>query len=158
FRRIDGVSGKAKESVMLPPGCNSNGSWGAVVDASGIAWVTPNGPGKLCYFSTLKAGVTGTVRDPQWGAMKGDGIALDRDQNLWVGLDVARYTPDRSNGTVNLGNGWWAHMGGINGFRIATDSRSAQSYYAWSCTGNGVVQIPASSIKVMKSDQQVMNP
>jgi hypothetical protein len=90
--------------------------------------------------------------------MQGYGITLDRDQNVWVGEGVARYTPDRSNGFANLGKGWWTKMGDLGGIGIAADSRSLAAYYVYSCDGGQVIQIPASTIKTMKMDQQVPNP
>src|SRR5262249_36337097 len=109
FLRLDGVTGKITANSTLPADCSkAGGPWGMVMDYSGNAWVTERGAGKLCWFDARKAPYAGgVVRDPQWGAMVGDGITMDRDQNVWVGGGVERYTPDRSNGAKNLGAGWW---------------------------------------------------
>jgi hypothetical protein len=128
-----------------------------VVDVQRIGWVTPEGEGKLCYFDTRITQQRGAVRDPAWGAAQGFGIAIYRDQNVWLGGGVARYTPDRSNGFRNLGNGWWTGIKGCTGKGIRADSRNANAYFVYSCAGDGasVLQIPASTIKVVKMDQQV---
>src|SRR5262249_15276418 len=98
FRRLDGVTGVADAQAQLPQACIAgNGPNGLAIDASGIAWAPQLGGGKLCYFDTRKPANTGMVRDPQWGPMSADGVSMDRDQNVWVGAEVARYTPDRSN-------------------------------------------------------------
>src|SRR5262249_17423719 len=157
--RIDGATGKDKADVQLPPECHAGGTgpYGVAVDATGIAW-TPNlGGGKLCYFNTARPTDVGSVRDPQWGQMQGYGITMDRDQNVWVGSGVERYTPDRSNGFKNLGSGWWTKISDRFGIGIAADSRSDKEYFVYSCDGGSVLQIPASTIKVMKMDQTV-NP
>ena len=160
FVAVDGITGKQKQQAQLPADCwgNGNGPNGATVDASGIAWVPQQGAGKLCYFDIKRPMNVGVVRDPQWGPMEADGVALDRDQNIWVGRSVARYTPDRSNGFANLGHGWWTRMDGVTGTRIVSDSRNANAYFVYSCLGNGVLQIPASTIKVMKADRTEPNP
>ena len=160
FVRIDGLTGQQKETSQLPQDCSDsgNGPNGMVIDASGIAWAPQQGAGKLCFFDTRKAVNTGVVRDPQWGPMEADGVTADRDQNIWVGQSVARYTPDRVNGFANLGKGVWTRMDGVTGTRIAADSRSANAYFVYSCLGNGVLQIPASTLKVMKADRTEPNP
>jgi hypothetical protein len=147
FVRIDGATGLDKADA--PP--IGNNPYGVAVDATGIAWAPPLGGGKLCYFDTKKPSQIGCAR----GNAQGYGITLDRDQNVWVGSGVARYTPDRSNGFKNLGQGWWTTISGLGGIGIAADSRNANSYFVYSCNGNGVTQIPASTIKPMKMDQSV---
>src|SRR5262249_34996512 len=94
---------------------------------------------------------------PQWGKITSYGVTMDRDQNVWIGSGVSRYTPDRSNGFKNLGSGWWARMGSLGGEGIAADSRNANEYFVYACNGT-VTQIPASTIKTMKMDQQIPNP
>ena len=93
---------------------------------------------------------TGSVRDPQWGQCQGYGITMDRDQNVWVGGGNQRYQPDRSNGFNNLGKGWWTKISIASGIGIAADSRNAKDYFVYSCAGGGVVQIPASTIPVVR--------
>ena len=132
FVRIDGTTGLDKDDAQLPNECS--GPYGLAVDASGIGWTPDLGGGKLCYFDTKNSKNVGSVRDPQWGQMEGYGVTLDRDQNVWVGSGVERYTPDRSNGFKNLGSGWWTRVkapGRASGAigpatRIVGDSRSAQ--------------------------------
>ena len=162
FVGIDGTTGKCKADAQLPGACTTGGigPYGLTVDASGIGWTVSQGIGKLCYFDTRKPASTGVARDPLWGPVDGDGIAMDRDQNVWIGGAVARYVPDRSNGFKNLGNGWWTRAGSMRGLGIAADSRSAKDYFVYSCAGSEVVQIPASSPvwKPMKMDQTIQNP
>jgi hypothetical protein len=159
FVRIDGNTGLGKDDVQLPQECfGGTGPYGLAVDASGIGWTPDLGSGKLCYFDTKKSSNVGSVRDPSWGAMNGYGITMDRDQNVWVALTTARYTPDRSNGFKNLGQGWWTKMGSLSGIGIAADSRQANAYWVYTCAGGQVVQIPASTIKTMKMDQQIPDP
>src|SRR5262249_37411927 len=74
-------------------------------------------------------------------------------QNVWVGGGNQRYTPDRSNGFNNLGNGWWTKISLNSGIGIAADSRNAKDYFVYACAGGGVVQIPESKIPVVKMDQ-----
>ena len=158
FVRVDGASGLMKDSAQLPPECTAHsGPFGATVDAQGIAWVPEEGAGKLCFFDTKKVANVGSVRDPNWGTMQGWGVTLDRDQNVWMGGGVARYTPDRSNGFKNQGNGWWTQITGARGLGITADSRNAKDYFVWSCDAGGgsVLQIPASTLKVKKMDQMV---
>ena len=157
--RIDGVAAKIKAEIALPADClMGTGPWGTAVDATGVAWVTEKGAGKLCWFDTRAPHTSGVVRDPQWGAVVGEGLTMDRDQNVWVGGGVARYTPDRTDGRKKLGAGWWTRIDGATGLGIAADSRSANEYFVHSCQGASVLQIPASKLKVMKADQVVMNP
>ena len=91
--------------------------------------------------------------------MNGYGVSLDRDQNVWIGglgsPDAYRYTPDRSNGFKNLGNGWWVKIAragtaaGASGysFGIAADSRTANQYWVWLAAGNGyLVRMPGSDL------------
>jgi hypothetical protein len=158
FVRIDGTTGIDKDDAQLPGECfGGTGPYGLAVDAQGIGWTMDLGGGKLCFFDTKNSKNVGSVRDPKWGQAQGYGITLDRDQNVWIGSGVARYTPDRSNGFKNLGNGWWTQIQGANGIGIAADSRNDKAYFVWSCGGGQVLQIPASTIKVMKADQQVPN-
>ena len=152
FVRIDGITGKDKADTPAI----GNSPYGLAVDASGIAWATPLGGGSLCYFDAKKPSMVGCAR----GQAVGYGITLDRDQNVWVGSGVARYTPDRSNGWNNLGQGWWTRAGNLSGIGIAADSRNANDYFVYSCSGGTVTQIPASSPawKPLKMDQTIQNP
>jgi hypothetical protein len=158
FVRLDGVTGIAKDDAQLPQECQNAPINGVAPDAQGIAWVPDLGAGKLCYFDARKNSTSGSVRDPSWGVVAGNGIAIDRDQNVWVGGTVARYTPDRSNGFKNLGNGWWTRIGSEMATTVAADSRNANTYFTYLCQGQSVLQVPASTIKAMKMDQMVMNP
>ncbi len=160
FERIDGTTGMTKEDVDLPADCSrESGPWGVAIDAAGFAWVTEHGPGKLCYFDlhgpNHRAGV---VRDPDWGPISGAGLALDRDQNVWIGGAVARYAPERSGGNGNIGFGRWTRIYGATGNGIVADSRNVKSYFVWSCAGGNVLRIPASDIPQAKMDQVITNP
>ena len=141
FVRIDGKTGLDKDDTKV-----GNNPYGLAVDATGIAWAGPLGGPTLCYFDTNKSSDTACARTPQGFSVSGYGVTLDRDQNVWIGSGVMRYTPDRSNKFANLGNGFWMKIQGANGIGIAADSRNMNDYYVWSCNGNGVLQIPASTI------------
>jgi hypothetical protein len=150
FYRVDGITGKTKDEVHLPGGCQP---YGLAVDSAGYGWAPNLGCCSLCYFDTRKNVNVGVAR----GQMNGYGVSLDRDQNVWIGLGVSRYTPDRSNGFANLGNGWWTKIN-MNGVGIAADSRNAKKYYVWSCNGgNQITRIPASDIPMVKMDQNINN-
>ena len=125
------------------------------VDAAGIAWALELGAGKLCYFDTHDPAQAGSVRDPVWGPMQGWGITVDRDENVWVGGAVARYTPDRSNGFARLGNGTWTLIQGATGTGIVADTRSANAYFVWACVAGGtaVLRIPASTLAIPRGDR-----
>ena len=154
FVRLDGTTGKAKDQWQLPQDCQP---YGLAIDSQGYGWSPNLGAGPLCYFDTRNNQNVGKVRDPQFGQMEGYGITLDRDQNVWVGFSVHRYTPDRTNGFKNLGNGWWTKFN-MNGVGIAADSRTPKKYFVWSADGgSNVTRIPASDIPVVKMDQQI-NP
>jgi hypothetical protein len=148
FVRIDGSTGLDKDDTQLPGGCNP---YGLAVDASGVGWAPNLGQGKLCYFNTRNTQEVGSAR----GTMNGYGITLDRDQNVWVGLSPARYTPDRSNGFKNLGSGWWTTITGASGIGIAADSRGANEYWVWWCQGGQVIGAPSRDLPIAKMDQNI---
>ena len=154
FVRLDGTTGKAKDQWQLPQDCQP---YGLAIDSQGYGWSPNLGAGPLCYFDTRNNQNVGKVRDPQFGPMEGYGITLDRDQNVWVGFSVHRYTPDRTNGFKNLGNGWWTKFN-MNGVGIAADSRTAKKYFVWSADGgSNVTRIPASDTPIPKQDMTVPN-
>ena len=153
FTKVNGSTGLMEDDAQLPQGCSP---YGLAVDASGYGWATNLGAG-LCYFNTKNTKETGKTSTTK-GA--GYGITLDRDQNIWIGSQVARYTPDRTNGFKNLGNGWWTTLqNNIGGAGIAADSRTPNEFYVWSCNSNRVTQIRA-DVKAIpknnKADQTVM--
>jgi len=155
FVRIDGVTGLDKDDAQLPADCHA---YSMAVDAHGIAWVTDQVQGNLCYFDTGSVKDVGITRAPDWGPAAGYNILVDRDQNVWLTADLKRYTPDRSNGFKNLGNGWWTRIVGVpSAAGFAVDSRSANEYFLWHATDFfTVLRVPASTIKVVKKDQDVM--
>jgi hypothetical protein len=153
FVKVNGTTGLQEDHAQLPQGCNP---YGLAVDANGIGWATNLGAG-LCYFDTKKTmnvGKTSTTKG------SGYGITLDRDQNIWIGSQVTRYTPDRTNGFNNLGNGWWTTLqNNVSGVGIAADSRGPNDYYVWSCNSGSVTQIKADAKAIPKNnkaDQSVM--
>ena len=141
FVRIDGKTGLDKDDTRV-----DNQPYGVAIDASGIAWSGPLGGPLLCYFDTKNPSDTGCARTPVGFSVSGYGITLDRDQNVWLGSGVMRYSPDRTNGFKNLGNGFWTKIQGANGIGIAADSRSQNDYFVWSCSNSFVLGIPASKI------------
>ena len=149
FTRIDGTTGLIKAET--PP--IGNQPYGLAIDAAGYGWAGPLAGGSLCYFDTHNPKNVGCAR----GSANGYGITLDRDQNVWLGYGVGRYTPDRSNGFKNLGNGFWTNIG-TNGIGIAADSRSPMKYYVWSCSNNSVLRIPASDLPLPKGADQTIQP
>jgi hypothetical protein len=168
FFRVDGATGltKAQTQVPVPQG---TGPYGAAVDGSGIAWVTFLSAG-LAWFDTNQPQNTQSVRGSSATPISGYGIGLDRDQNVWTGGlgdgNAHRYTPDRSNGTANLGKGFWTTVLGVgdsagatgNGRGIAADSRTMGSYFVWMARDGGfVVRIPASTIPVPKGSDMDVN-
>jgi hypothetical protein len=160
YYRVDGATGITKDMAALPGGCHP---YGAVVDSSSVLWTGNLGSG-LCYLDTKKPANTATARQPQGIFESGYGIALDRDQNIWLSSGSAyRYTPDRKMGWQSLGNGYWtavqspgANAGGGSGLGIAADSRSPNAFFVYTCGGQSVIQIPASTIPLpMGMDTQV---
>ena len=143
FVRIDGKTGLDKDDTKV-----GNNPYGLAVDATGIAWAGPLGGPTLCYFDTNKPSNTSCARQPNGFGVEGYGITLDRDQNVWIGSGVMRYTPDRSNGFNNLGNGFWMKVAGEYGIGIAADSRNKNDYFVFSCNGSAVLVIPASTIPI----------
>ncbi len=141
FFRVDGITGQTKAAGQVP-----GQPYGAAIDANGILWA-PGVGGGLFFLDTKNPATAGAARPSNPGG--GYGITLDRDQNVWVGgyptPHAMRYTPDRSNGTANLGNGFWtivtnpgaAHgSGGCQGRGIAADSRTQQNFFVWmACHG-----------------------
>lgn len=161
FVRIDGQTGRCRDDVQLADDCwkRGTGPHGAVIDAAGIAWVAPLGQGRLCWFDARTPGPmrAGVVRDPDWGAVEGAGVTLDRDDDVWIGGGVARYAPDRSGGLPTVGSGFWTRIRGQGGQGITADARSPGAWFVWSCDGQGsVLQIPAASIPPARADQIVV--
>ncbi len=172
FFRIDATGQTvAMTSVPVIPG---SGPYGAVVDASGIVWVTQLGAG-LTWFDSGHPASVGQVRDASGFRVSGYGITLDRDQNVWTGGwgdgNAYRYTPDRSSGTANLSRGFWTvvtNPGGAagatgNGRGIAADARSQNAYFAWMARdGNNqnpgfVVRIDASAIALPSGQDRTVD-
>ncbi len=161
--RVDGTSGLTTDERELPQGCSP---FGMATDATPIVWAVTEHTGPFCWFDPKSSDV-GVVRVPDFGTSAW-GLAIDRDQNVWLGgdgnADAYRYTPDRSQKNANLGNGWWTKVAnagaGIgvtgSGRGIFVDSRSPQFYFAWLTTDEGyLVGIPASTIAIQKNDQLV---
>jgi hypothetical protein len=135
FFRVDGTTGMTKDDVQLLAGCHG--------------WAGHLGPGPLCYFNTKMTSQVGNAPMSNVGTVGGYGIALDRDQNIWLAScssGVCRYTPDRTNGFTNLGLGHWTFMSTTSVLGIAVDSRSPNNYFAWGSGSGVVVKIPASTI------------
>ncbi|MSP60560.1 MAG: hypothetical protein EXR72_09520 [Myxococcales bacterium] len=154
FFRIDGTTGLTKDFAQLPNGCQP---YGLVVDSAGYGWSGNLSEPPLCYFNTKKTSEVGQARPPTVGTQEGYGIALDRDQNVWLAclsFGACRYTPDRQNGFAGLGKGYWTMVsqpgtkGGAGGYGIgiAVDSRAPNLYFAWMAGDNRVVRIPASAL------------
>ena len=148
--RLDGRTGLTTGEAQLP---RLIGAWGMAIDSSGIDWVTQLGRAELRYFDTADPARVGEVRSPPWGQIQGDGLSIDRDGNIWVGGSVSRYIPDRAGGFQGLGNGWWTRITGVDGLGIAADSRTPTSYFVFSCTRTGVLEIPASQLSMAHKDQ-----
>ena len=175
FFRIDGTTGITKDEADL-----DNAScmpYGAVVDSTGILWAgNLSGSPKpaLCYFDTKNTMHVGVTRSPTVGQESGYGIALDRDQNIWnacLSFGACRYTPDRKNGFMGLGNGYWTMISqpglntGSQGFAIgmAVDDRSSvmgappNKYFAWIAGGQSVVRIPATDLALPNGADVLVN-
>lgn len=128
FFRIDGTSGATKEQVQLPPGCEP---YGLVVDAAGYGWAPNSGGGPLCYFDTRHVGMVGRARDPSFGRLEGYGVALDRDQNVWIGglgnPNVYTYSDFTGFGLRNFtrprGSYSWVQRGCLDGGGHPADTR-----------------------------------
>jgi hypothetical protein len=152
FVKINGSTGLAEDHAQLPGGCSP---YGLAVDASGYGWATNLGAG-LCYFNTKNTSEVGKTMTTKGS---GYGITLDRDQNIWVGSSVARYSPDRTNGFKNLGAGWWTTLANpLGGAGIAADSRTLNEYYVWSCNSGTVTGFRADAKAIpknVKADQTV---
>jgi hypothetical protein len=164
FFRIDGTSGLTRDEAAEPNGCTP---YGAAIDGSGIGWTTTLGPGPVCWFNTKNVAEVGAARDPQNMPHAGYGISLDRDQNVWtasMSSTAFRYTPDRTKGVQNLGNGTWTtftNVGRNNGaggitWGIALDSRTANQYWAWIYADTHIVRMPASDVPLPKNNQDVV--
>jgi hypothetical protein len=160
FFRIDGTTGLTKDDTG---GSIGNEPYGLTIDSSGYGWSPPLGAGKMCYFDTKKPTMHACARDPSGGQMNGYGVSLDRDQNIWFGGfgagNAYRYTPDRTNGFANLGNGYWTTINNPganatgNGFAthrgVAVDSRTPNQYWAWLADDSGwVIRMPGSDLKL----------
>lgn len=159
FVGLDAQTGQAWESAQLPAECTAQlGPFGMAIDRLGIAWVAPQGAGKLCYFNTLATYMAGSARDPEWGPASGHGITIDRDQNIWLGDEIARYAPDRRNGFASLGSGHWTRIGNLQGQGIAADWRGPHTHSVYACLDGGatVLQIPAAGLALANVDQTVV--
>lgn len=151
FFRIDGTSGLIVAHVQLPSGCNP---YGAVVDAAGILWAPNLNDKGLCYLDAVGAThQVGYVNDltqvhPTRG---GYGIAIDRDQNIWLGgwttRSVYRYHPNRTSFST-LGDGTYTTFSqpgvGANGGSsignsrgIAVDNRATNQFWVWGAFDGG---------------------
>ncbi len=166
FFRIDGTTGQTKEDLI----CQTQ-PYGVAIDSTSIAWAPPLGSdGKVCYFST-KIKQAALVRDPQSGPMNGYGVSLDRDQNVWFGGfgegTAYRYTPDRSKGFNELGQGGWIRFnspganttGGMFATHrgVAADSRTPNTYWVWLADDDGwIIRIPGSMFPPNKPLQDMV--
>ena len=157
FVGLDADTGFALGDAQLPNGC-TYGPASLVVDAAGIGWTQTSSSSRLCYFDTGAPGRAGMARNPNQGPFGGDGVAVDRNNHVWVGGTLRRYIPDRSNGFLNLGSGWWTRFDVRGVLGVATPSGVANPWFAYACIGTGVKQIPASTIVAHKMDQQVADP
>ena len=150
--RIDGTTGMQKDDTVLPLGCQPNG---LVIDGDGYGWTVNAAGGPLCYFDTASSRNVGVTRNPDWGVPQGGYLALDRDEDVWLGAGAERYVPDRTGGFAAVGAGFWTQVRGVGGQGIVADSRSAGEYFVWICQGTQVVRIPASTIALGQVDQMV---
>ncbi|MSP60730.1 MAG: hypothetical protein EXR72_10385 [Myxococcales bacterium] len=146
---VAAATGQILEMSQLAPECRP---YGAIVDGMGYGWTTGMS-GSQCFFDTAHPASVGVVRKSTV-YHSSYGISIDRDQNIWIGANPSRYTPDRTQGFKKLGDGYWTvfqnvgtNAGAPNGGTgIAVDARTPNAYFAWSNPSGWLVRIPASTI------------
>jgi hypothetical protein len=145
FYKLHGQTGTILETVTLPAGI---APYGCAIDSAGILW-TSSLDGRLSYLNTANTQQIGTVLLDPYGSSHGFyGIAMDSEDNVWMGgwdtYNTFRYRPDRSSFGA-LGSGAWTRIrtseqGTIQHMRgIAADLRG----WIWVASNNGyVVRLP----------------
>ena len=125
--QFDGVTGEILATVDLPV---DSLPYGCAVDGEGILWVNGGwSSGDLTWIDTTDPTQMGTgITEPPWGTGRLYGIAVDEDDNLWLGgwdsLAVYRYEPDRAS-NMTLNSGTWSRATFSEGITagVAADNR-----------------------------------